>query len=274
VIKAGGRQLALWEGLTDYAAHAELMVLTACRIWRFAVEDPLLKGGRRPLGVRARPLAQRGRGSAASANARRRGGDRASRHPAGSRARAAGAEEPHATALNRRLVDRTLDWPGCRNVRELGGLPTRRGGETARRVLVRANSWSRLSLPACARWSATASARFSTFAKPLSLPAVRTRWRGPRACAISAFRRSRRASGCRCRSTLMRTRWWRRSGRCRGSCPRSSPNRPSRSFTVTGAGRTGLVSLVLLSLAALSARRSSRITSRASAGVRLRWALR
>jgi hypothetical protein len=42
----------------------------------------------------------------------------------------------------------------------------------------------------------------------------------------------------------------------------------------SGAGRTGLVSLVLLSLAALSARRSSRITSRASAGVRLRWALR
>ena len=38
VIKAGDRQLALWEDLTDDAAHAELMVLTACRIWRFAVE--------------------------------------------------------------------------------------------------------------------------------------------------------------------------------------------------------------------------------------------
>jgi predicted nucleotidyltransferase len=38
VIEVGDRQLALWQGLTDDAAHAELMVLSACRIWRFAVE--------------------------------------------------------------------------------------------------------------------------------------------------------------------------------------------------------------------------------------------
>lgn len=30
--------LAAWEQLTDDASHAELMVLTACRIWRFAIE--------------------------------------------------------------------------------------------------------------------------------------------------------------------------------------------------------------------------------------------
>jgi predicted nucleotidyltransferase len=38
LIEVGDRQLAAWQGLTDDAAHAELMVLTACRIWRFAVE--------------------------------------------------------------------------------------------------------------------------------------------------------------------------------------------------------------------------------------------
>jgi hypothetical protein len=38
VIEVGDRQLAAWERLTDDADHAELMVLTACRIWRFAVE--------------------------------------------------------------------------------------------------------------------------------------------------------------------------------------------------------------------------------------------
>jgi hypothetical protein len=34
----GRRQIAAWQELTDDAKHAELMVLTACRIWRFAVE--------------------------------------------------------------------------------------------------------------------------------------------------------------------------------------------------------------------------------------------
>jgi hypothetical protein len=38
VIAAGARQLAAWERLADDAAHAELMVLTTCRIWRFAAE--------------------------------------------------------------------------------------------------------------------------------------------------------------------------------------------------------------------------------------------
>lgn len=38
LIEIGDRQLAQWESLTDDAKHAELMVLTACRIWRFGTE--------------------------------------------------------------------------------------------------------------------------------------------------------------------------------------------------------------------------------------------
>jgi hypothetical protein len=38
LLDVGDRQLAAWERLADDADHAELMVLTACRIWRFATE--------------------------------------------------------------------------------------------------------------------------------------------------------------------------------------------------------------------------------------------
>jgi hypothetical protein len=38
VVEIGDRQLAAWESLVDDVAHAELMVLTACRIWRFSAE--------------------------------------------------------------------------------------------------------------------------------------------------------------------------------------------------------------------------------------------
>jgi hypothetical protein len=38
LVAIGDRYLADWERLTDDAAHAELMVLTACRIWRFSAE--------------------------------------------------------------------------------------------------------------------------------------------------------------------------------------------------------------------------------------------
>ena len=38
LIEVGDRQLAAWERLTGDAEHAEFMVLTACRIWRFAAE--------------------------------------------------------------------------------------------------------------------------------------------------------------------------------------------------------------------------------------------
>jgi hypothetical protein len=38
VVEVGDRQLAAWERLADDAAHAELMVLTTCRIWRFSAE--------------------------------------------------------------------------------------------------------------------------------------------------------------------------------------------------------------------------------------------
>jgi predicted nucleotidyltransferase len=38
LLEVGDRQLAAWEDLTDDADHAALMVLTACRIWRFATE--------------------------------------------------------------------------------------------------------------------------------------------------------------------------------------------------------------------------------------------
>jgi hypothetical protein len=38
VLLAGDAQLARWQTLTDDAPHAALMVLTACRIWRFSEE--------------------------------------------------------------------------------------------------------------------------------------------------------------------------------------------------------------------------------------------
>jgi hypothetical protein len=38
VVEVGDRQLAAWERLADDVAHAELMVLTTCRIWRFYAE--------------------------------------------------------------------------------------------------------------------------------------------------------------------------------------------------------------------------------------------
>lgn len=41
VIAYGDELLARWQRLTDDAEHAELMVLTACRIWRFAAEGVL-----------------------------------------------------------------------------------------------------------------------------------------------------------------------------------------------------------------------------------------
>jgi Domain of unknown function (DUF4111)/Nucleotidyltransferase domain len=36
VLRAGDAQLATWQSLNDDAPHASLMVLTACRIWRFS----------------------------------------------------------------------------------------------------------------------------------------------------------------------------------------------------------------------------------------------
>jgi Domain of unknown function (DUF4111)/Nucleotidyltransferase domain len=38
VVAYGDEHLARWQGLTDDTKHAELMVLTTCRIWRFAAE--------------------------------------------------------------------------------------------------------------------------------------------------------------------------------------------------------------------------------------------
>jgi Domain of unknown function (DUF4111)/Nucleotidyltransferase domain len=38
VLRAGDAQLAHWQRLTDDAPYAELMALTACRIWRFSEE--------------------------------------------------------------------------------------------------------------------------------------------------------------------------------------------------------------------------------------------
>jgi protein-tyrosine phosphatase len=43
-------------------------------------------------------------------------------------------------AVPRRLTNRHLDWEGCVNVRDLGGLPTAGGRETRRGALVRADS--------------------------------------------------------------------------------------------------------------------------------------
>lgn len=43
------------------------------------------------------------------------------------------------------LPNRTLDWPTCYNVRDLGGLPTMDGGETKWRAIVRADIPARLT---------------------------------------------------------------------------------------------------------------------------------
>jgi protein-tyrosine phosphatase len=48
-------------------------------------------------------------------------------------------------------ADRHLDWPGCFNVRDLGGLPAAEGRETRRGALVRADSLERLTV---AGWAA------------------------------------------------------------------------------------------------------------------------
>ena len=39
VVTYGDENLARWQQLTDDSDHAELMVLTSCRIWRFAAES-------------------------------------------------------------------------------------------------------------------------------------------------------------------------------------------------------------------------------------------
>jgi protein tyrosine/serine phosphatase len=43
------------------------------------------------------------------------------------------------------MTDRHLDWPSCRNVRDLGGLPTTDGGHIRHGALVRADSLQRLT---------------------------------------------------------------------------------------------------------------------------------
>ncbi len=42
------------------------------------------------------------------------------------------------------IADRHLEWAGCFNVRDLGGLPTAHGGSTARSAIVRSDSVGRL----------------------------------------------------------------------------------------------------------------------------------
>ena len=39
IVDRGRHWLLTWQSLTDDAEHAAFMVLTACRIWRFAVEN-------------------------------------------------------------------------------------------------------------------------------------------------------------------------------------------------------------------------------------------
>ncbi len=49
------------------------------------------------------------------------------------------------------ISTRDLAWDGCDNVRDLGGLPTARGGQTVRGRIVRANN---LDLLTCSGWQA------------------------------------------------------------------------------------------------------------------------
>ena len=51
-----------------------------------------------------------------------------------------------------------LDWDGCGNVRDLGGLPAADGRRTQRGALVRADALDRLTARAGPRWRPTACA--------------------------------------------------------------------------------------------------------------------
>jgi hypothetical protein len=56
VVAAGDAQLADWQAIGDDPSYAELTVLTACRVWRFAEEGPpLLQDGGGTVGAAARP---------------------------------------------------------------------------------------------------------------------------------------------------------------------------------------------------------------------------
>ena len=53
VVAAGDAQLAAWQAIGDDPPYAELTVLPACRVWRFAEEGPLLQDHSRGVGAPA-----------------------------------------------------------------------------------------------------------------------------------------------------------------------------------------------------------------------------
>lgn len=63
-----------------------------------------------------------------------------------------------------------MHWPGCRNVRDLGGLPMKSGGQTRSGVLVRADSLDRLTPAGVAAVRATGAGRILDLRSVWELP--------------------------------------------------------------------------------------------------------
>ncbi|WP_090944073.1 tyrosine-protein phosphatase [Nonomuraea jiangxiensis] len=69
-------------------------------------------------------------------------------------------------------TDRHLDWDGCFNARDLGGIPVPGGGEIRRRAVIRSDNPERLTPRAGRPWSGTACGPSSTCATPGSVRAI------------------------------------------------------------------------------------------------------
>ncbi len=69
-----------------------------------------------------------------------------------------------------RVPQRLLTWHGCRNVRDLGGLPMAQGGHTCDGVLIRADSLDRLSGPGLQTAKASGMARIVDLRSAWELP--------------------------------------------------------------------------------------------------------
>ena len=161
-------------------------------------------------------------------------------------------------------MTRALEWDGCLNVRDLGGVPLEGGGHTRYGALVRADNIRKLSDDG---WRALAGARRRAHRRPAlgrgarrGPAARRPRRRGARLAARRARRRlqgrhrrlhGRRRSGRLLGVVLHRASSTSSTRTSAGRWPRS-PTRPTAPVVFHCAGgkdRTGLVSALLLRLA-------------------------
>ena len=208
------------------------------------LEGRALLLGRRPLAVpRPRRVRAHGRGRATAVP----------RRPL--RAARVGQRRLSAVAAD----GATLDWDGCFNVRDLGGLRAADGTRHRRGALVRADAlerltaagWRALEATACARWSTCAT---TTRARPTPPRGRRGRDAAPRRWTASRTASSGTAGAtARCSRTPLyyRPHLDRFPGRRAAVTPRSPTRRRAGSpFHCSGGrDRTGMVTLLLLALA-------------------------